>query len=288
MLDELAIGMSIHETMTRHAGSLEVLDKQFADYLEEKANAYGAEIDWTKPDSQTLRDSGSRAAWIDQFPETFYSQQQEIRRLLEQEQWEAAVTAGERLRDACPEFVGADNAYQFLAAAFRGIGDTEGERAVLEDWAGRDAEALNVYQQLMELAEEASDWEALERNARRAAAVNPLRPSVQQALATSAEKLGRPQRAIQAYQALLALGPIDLAEVHYRLATAYHEVELHEEARRHVLQSLEEAPRFRAAHRLLLDLIDSDSASAADDLVPSSDPPLETGEAPQEEPLKRN
>jgi hypothetical protein len=52
---------------------------------------------------------------------------------------------------------------------------------------------------------------------------------------------------------MLQLDPEDPSEVHYRLARQLHKLG-EPEAHRQVLQALEEAPRFRDAQRLLLEL----------------------------------
>ena len=67
----------------------------------------------------------------------------------------------------------------------------------------------------------------------------------------------QPQQSIPPLQALLALDPRDPADVHYRLARSLQETGKHSSARRHVLQALEFAPRYRDAHRLLLELAKS-------------------------------
>ena len=54
------------------------------------------------------------------------------------------------------------------------------------------------------------------------------------------------------------LDETDPAEVHYRLAKLLSQAGKKVEARREVLKSLEEAPRFLESHRLLLDLIGPD------------------------------
>ena len=54
---------------------------------------------------------------------------------------------------------------------------------------------------------------------------------------------------------LLAMQPDDPAEVSYRLALLLYRRGDRDEAKRHVLAALEEAPRCRAAHRLLLEIV---------------------------------
>jgi tetratricopeptide (TPR) repeat protein len=125
----------------------------------------------------------------------------------------------------------------------------------LERYASISADALSVGLRLLELDQAAKDWKATFRNSHRVLAVNPLLPQPHRALARAAEALGKGDEAIGAYRKLLAMDPEDPAEVHYRLAQLLQKQEP-ETAKKHVLWALEVAPRFRAAHRLLLQLVD--------------------------------
>jgi len=74
------------------------------------------------------------------------------------------------------------------------------------------------------------------------------------------EALKQRKEAINTYETLLALTPPDPAEVHFRLARLLHE-DRSPSAKRHVLLSLEEAPRYRAAQQLLLEIAGKPSGS---------------------------
>jgi tetratricopeptide (TPR) repeat protein len=91
-------------------------------------------------------------------------------------------------------------------------------------------------------------------------AVNPLVAAPHRFLAHAAEKLGRREEAIRAYKALLLFATTDAAETHFRLAQLLRDDGNRASAKRHALQALEEAPRFLAAHRLLLELSDPSPA----------------------------
>ena len=52
------------------------------------------------------------------------------------------------------------------------------------------------------------------------------------------------------FRSLLLLDPADPVDLHFRLANALADT-VPTEAKRHVLQALEDAPRFRAAQKLL-------------------------------------
>src|SRR5690606_31467701 len=91
-------------------------------------------------------------------------------------------------------------------------------------------------------------------------------------LARAAEKLGRRDEAIAACRALTILDETDPAGVHYRLAKLLHEAGQRDEARREVLQSLEDAPRFLDSHKLPLEPVDAEPAKspAAPEALPPS------------------
>ena len=147
-----------------------------------------------------------------------------------------------------------------LATVHRGLNETTEERAALEKWASQEADALDAYSRLMELSESTSDWKTVTQNAERFLAVNPLLPQPYRFLATASEKLGDTPQAIVAYEKLLLLDPADPADVHFRLARLMR-VNNDPAAKRHVLQALEEAPRYRDAHRLLLELAQANPTS---------------------------
>jgi hypothetical protein len=66
--------------------------------------------------------------------------------------------------------------------------------------------------------------------------------------------LGQDERAIDAYQRLLRLDPADPVTVNYRLAKLLRDRD-NAAAKRHLLDALADAPRFREGHRLLLEIL---------------------------------
>jgi tetratricopeptide (TPR) repeat protein len=183
----------------------------------------------------------------------YWALMDEARRLVAREQWEAAKSPLKTLIALCPDQSGPNNAYAMLASVHRGLNETEQERAALEKWADADADALDAYQRLMQLGESNKEWKVVAHNADRFLAVNPLLPQPYRFLARASEESGEATQAINAYQKVLLLDPPDPADVHYRLARLLHKNN-DPTAKRHVLQALEEAPRFRDAHILLLEL----------------------------------
>ncbi|HWI59229.1 MAG TPA: hypothetical protein VNZ22_18525, partial [Bacillota bacterium] len=160
-----------------------------------------------------------------------------------------------------PNATGAESPYRRLALAHRELGETNAERQVLTRFAEKDDQAPDAYLRLMELASETADWSTVLTNAQRYLAVNPLVPAPYRFLAKASEVIGDAPAAIEAYQVLLQLDSPNPAEVHFRLATLLHR-ERDPQARRHVLEALEEAPRFREA-LLLLRQMRQETTSAA-------------------------
>jgi tetratricopeptide (TPR) repeat protein len=120
----------------------------------------------------------------------------------------------------------------------------------------------------MELGEAAGDWGTVAENAERFLSVNPLVPAPHRYLARASEELGRRDTARRSYEKLLQLDPPDPANVHFRVARLLAAGGDTVPARRHVLQALEEAPRYRDALRLLLQLQETPATPAGSSAVP--------------------
>lgn len=269
ILRDLGDGKSINRAIEDHTTSLSRIEKQFAEYARERAEQLGAGLDWAEPNPEDLRDGPDR--WMTKHPKSIWTLTHQAKKLLAEEKWAEAKVPLQKLLELYPENTGPDNAYLLLAEAHRGLSETEQERAVLNKLARIDADALESYVRLMELETGAQDWNGATRNALRFLAVNPLVAPPYRFLARASEELGRDSDAVQAYETLLLLEPPDPADLHYRLARLLHKTG-DTGAKRQVLQALEEAPRFRDAHRLLLKI--SREKQPAELEASSAEPPI--------------
>jgi cytochrome c-type biogenesis protein CcmH/NrfG len=91
------------------------------------------------------------------------------------------------------------------------------------------------------------------KNARRFLAVNPLVAPPYQALGRAGAEQNDLPVAIGAYRTLLLLDPADPVDAHFKLAQWLHRTG-DAEAKRQVLEALEDAPRYRAALDLLMEI----------------------------------
>lgn len=203
-------------------------------------------------DSHALSET-DLANWIAAHPTNFYALSEQARRLLEQKKFEEAKAPLEKLASLYPAETGPDSSWALLALAHQELDETNAEREVLGRLAVIDDQATPAYLRLMLLDAAAQDWPAVERNAQRYLAVNPLVAAPYGFLAQSSERLGDDQKAIGAYRVLLLLDPADPSEVHFQLGRLLYKAG-QPEARRQVLEALEEAPRFKVALKLLLDM----------------------------------
>ena len=276
ILDDLGAGKTINEVLpTRTRMTLVKLDEAFSKFARQKAESVASGVTWEETDLADDASSQAVAEWLKNHPRSFRGRQRLAARLVAERRWPEAKAVLLELKALYPEYTGADNAYVLLASVCKHTSAVDEEHAVLEELAERDGDALPAYLRLMELDEAAGNWEGVARNAHRLLAVNPLIPAPHRHLARAAEHLDRRDEAIAAYRALSLLDDTDPAEVHYRLAKLLSLAGKKVEARREVLKSLEEAPRFLESHKLLLDLIGPDPVIAPGPAQP-------TGAAPKE------
>jgi tetratricopeptide (TPR) repeat protein len=261
LLDDLGAGMSMNEALPRRTKmSLEQIDGDFTAFARLRAEKVAAGATWEEPDLPADADSAALTTWLEKHPRSFSGRRRLGARLVVEEKWTKAREVLEKLVAEYPEYVGPENAYLLLAAVYRRTADPGAERGILEELSKRDGDASPAYLRLMELADASNDWGSLARNARRLLAVNPLIPTPYRHLARAEEALGNRDEAVAAYRALGLFEDADSAGVHYQLARLLHRAGKAQEARRAVLRSLEEAPRFRDAHQLLLELVEQRSA----------------------------
>jgi tetratricopeptide (TPR) repeat protein len=256
ILTDLADDVPINQALARHTVSIEELDRDFAAYAKAQASALAPQADWSKLDVAEDADLAAIEAWNKEHPHHFEGLQRLAREFIAKQQWKAAVPVVAELATIDPA-----GALPLLALAHRKLDQTAAERAALEKLIAVQSDATDAYLRLIEIAAAAKDWPAVEQNAQRALAVNPLVAAPYRHLVEAAEALAHWDLATQAQQVLLVLDPSDPAEAHYRLARLLYRQKHLGPARRHVLQALEETPRFRAAQRLLLDLVDAKPAT---------------------------
>lgn len=268
ILADLAKGEQINDAISKHAGPIKDIEKQFETFARKRAGDLAPEVDFEQPEKGQLdsADQAALAEWLKEHPNNFWALTLYAKVLLASGQWAEAKKPLEKLIALYPQYSGDDNGYRLLAEAHRQLGETEQERDVLGKLAMISSDASYAYGRLIEIAIAEEDWQSVARYGEKSMAVYPMLAQLHWQLGRAGEELGRDEQAVESYRRLLLLDPADPADVNYRLGRLLQDKDP-AGAKRHVLLALAEAPRFRQAHRLLLKIVNETRGPA----VPESD-----------------
>ncbi|MEO2018795.1 MAG: tetratricopeptide repeat protein [Fuerstiella sp.] len=255
ILNDLQNGLVINDALERRAGGLTELDAAFADYLSGVANSYAKDVEFSietdgeaKPDLEALQ----------QNPRHYTAGLSAAAALIRAEQLDAAEARLQELIKLYPEDTSADGARRFLAVIYKGQKKTERQAELLAEHLQRSGDDLEAAIELLSLQVTAEQWPQALKTSHLVMAIDPLQPQVLRQIHTVASALKNDPLAIDILTGLLELEPADAPRTHFLIAQILKSEDA-EQSRRHVLLALEQAPRYRAAHKLLLDLVDADS-----------------------------
>lgn len=277
VLADLGEGVNINVALGRHTAPIEKLDADFAAHFKGLAENL-AKVDWTKPDFGIEADSAAIAEWNRAHPNNFQGILAEGRALMSEKKWREAKAPLEKAIALFPGYIEGGGAYIALASIHRELGETKEERAILEKFAALDADAIEPRLRLIALAIAEKDWKLVKQTADQLLAINPLIPAPHRFLVQASTALDDRRTAIEGHRTLLLLDPLDRAEHHYQLAKLLMEEQELPDARREIVRALEEAPRYRAAHALLLQIAEKTPAP----VVPASTRPAPAAAEPME------
>lgn len=174
--------------------------------------------------------------------------------MLESQNWSAAREAAQAAILILPEFTSGGSAYEVLATAEEKAGNKAAAIAAWQAWrkAGgwSPAGLRSLGALLMDANRPAEATEVL-------ASVNYVDPFAiddHDRLGQLLIAAGRGEEALREYQVLLALQPLDTAAANFGMARSFRLTGDATRARRHLLESLETAPNYRPAQRLLLEM----------------------------------
>lgn len=255
ILNDLRVGIPINIAIERHTKDLGELEQEFAIFLNDQAEQFAPAADWSDQNLRALTSDDTKRFddWIREHPNHFHGLMAYSQILEEEKRTKELETVLIHLTKIYPEYRGADNACLRLANLYQKQKRFDLEQKFLERHVESNPHALHAYQRLIEVYQKSENWQAVFNSAQLAHAINPLTQNTQKALAEACVQLNQREAAINAYQAILVLNPHNKAEAHYQLARLLQQNDS-AQAKRHTLIALEEAPRFRAAHQLLLEL----------------------------------
>ena len=148
------------------------------------------------------------------------------------------------------------NAYQGLAAVYRAQSDDDKLVALLERYLKIKEHGAKEAVELAKLLDDRGNPDKAIYYYERSLDVSPYNRDVQIRLAELYTAQGNHDAAVYARRAVLGLNPIDRADAYYLYALSLYNSDRKMEAKRAVLQSLELAPGFRDAQKLLLTVVE--------------------------------
>jgi tetratricopeptide (TPR) repeat protein len=171
--------------------------------------------------------------------------------------YDEVLKEGEEVRRLYPEYVYPANPYEFMAEADLAKGNKQAASRILTEYekkGGRNPQALK---QLASLEEEFGKPEEAAATLDRLNYIYPVDEELHRHLGDLWFAQSNTKGAIREYGAVVALHPLDQASAQFNLARAYFAAGQKDMAEEHLLASLEAAPSFRPAQKLLLELKDS-------------------------------
>lgn len=194
------------------------------------------------------------AHFAKELPE-FGKQLTEAMKSFSAEDYTAAVKFANEAIKMRPEYIEADSPYLTKASAQKSLEQhAEAMQTLLTYWqrGGYQPEPL------LELARytlEQKDPDTAVKILYAYNLVDPFNIQVHQLLGDTLLEKDQAEDALREYQVAMALNPLDQAAAWFQLASANHKLGNHETAREQVLESLDKAPHYRPAQKLLRTLL---------------------------------
>ena len=255
ILSDIGNDVGANEAIAKHTEPMEKLDKDFADWFKGQAENLAPKADLEKPKFPQDADDAAIAKWVAEHPTSFFGLLTEGQNLILAKKYAEAKGPLEKAVEIYPGYAEGDSPYLMLASVHHHLGETDDEREVLANYTAKNGDDVDARLRLMEIDAGKGDWKNVRREAEETIAINPLIAAPFRQLARSTEALDVRTEAISAYRTLLILDPTDRADEHFHLGKliAAEGKDL-ATARREVDMALEDAPRYREAAKLLLDI----------------------------------
>jgi tetratricopeptide (TPR) repeat protein len=263
LLADLGSGVDMQVALGRHYLPLEILDRQFAEHARHVAQGTGSGLDWTPVNPEELATASKAEGFLAANPSSHDALEALAEHLMQAGEWTAAKKPLEQLVSSWPEQREPDSAYARLARVHRELGEKEPEIRYLGKVVELCASAPEALQRLLQIALEQGDWAAVLDYSERLRAIDPLRAMAHRAGAEALEATGRLSEAVDAFRKVVGLRAAGVSEARYRLGRLLYWTG-QPGAWQEVLGALEEAPKYRDAYRLLLELSDQEAAGRGD------------------------
>lgn len=254
VLADLNNGVQINDALERHAGGLAAFEASFLEYLQKEADSLAPDADLTPldPMGEPLATVEQAQQYVDAHPNHVGARVT----LAGLQKKDGNMTAAEQnLKKAIelfPKDESSVSARTMLADLYRAQ-KSDQEAVILAEQISITADDLASALRLQELSEEKQDWKTAAELGSYIFGVDPFQPAAVRRSADAAEKLNDTEQTVSWLERLAVLQPDDMPRLNYRIGSVL-KTTAPDRARRYVLLALEQAPRYREAHELLLEL----------------------------------
>jgi hypothetical protein len=256
ILVDLGAGIPINESLNRYSESLDNLDAEFVAYVKGLATAYGATLDWNE---ESLPEAEQRATWKSLDWQTWLSSNPNnytgLRGLIEsqvrEKDYDAALESLTSLSTHLPD---EPSLFESMADVEALIGDETAEREFLNKYVEKSPDGYPLILRLLEDEAREENWSRVLELGEHALAIQPLLPAAHDYVVNASVALEQPDKGLASLKALATMNPVDPAKLYYQTAKAWLASDDRDQAKRYTLMALEEAPRYRDAQKLLLEL----------------------------------
>ena len=249
VLRDLNTGLLVNDALARRTVEPELFDRRFALWLIARAQMHAPGVEFG---AESLGDTGDIRQYAREHPQHYRVGLLAARQIVSASP-EVAEAELLRLIELFPEDTSSGSARRVLADLYRQQGRSVEESRVLAAHLARTADDLGAAVRLMDLRLGGEDWSGAVECGTLILAIDPGSAPVLRKLANAAERSGRTELAVRCLRGLLQLDRSAVPRWRLRIARLIRSGDP-AEARRQTLLALEEAPRFREAHQLLLDL----------------------------------
>jgi Flp pilus assembly protein TadD len=200
-------------------------------------------------------------AWLDAQTKTtvehFAEWRKDVKTMVEDlraKKYDDVIAKGKQIEGYYTDYVEPGSVYELMADAYTAKGDKTSARQELEKYSQVGGRSSLLIERLATLQEEAGDPKKAAASLNRLNYIYPEDQELHKRLGDLWLAQNNVTGAIREYQALIALKPLDPAGAHFQLANALRTANRIKEARDEVLQSLEAAPGYKPAQKLLLEI----------------------------------
>ena len=203
---------------------------------------------------------------VDNF-ESWTKQVKQVAEKSKAKDYDGVIKQGTAIRDLYPDYVEPGSVYEFLAAAYLAKEQKPAAMAELERYEHAGGRNPTTLKQLAGLLTEAGNKKEAAEALERLNYIYPMDNDQHQKLGELWLEMGNATGAIGEFRAVAVHNPIDPAEAYYQLARAYNQAHQTDQAKDALLSSLEAAPGYRPAQKLLLELNAAETSGTPRDVV---------------------